>query len=105
MGLSNANGAATVLGVILCVLAAASRAISVIAQKPALAHASALQVTTAGRMGVTTYAVPALVILMSWLALGEVPGPLALAGGLLCLAGVAVARSGTRREPQDTEPR
>ncbi|MEU5099480.1 hypothetical protein [Streptomyces sp. NPDC020996] len=34
--------------------------------------------------------------LMSWLTLGEVPGPLTLAGGVLCLAGVAVSRSRAR---------
>ena len=59
--------------------------------------AYALARTTASRMGATTYAVPALVVLMSWLALGEVPGLLTLAGGALCLAGVAVSRSRTRR--------
>lgn len=58
--------------------------------------AYALARTTAGRMGATTYAVPALVVLMSWLALGEVPGLLTLAGGALCLAGVAVSRSRAR---------
>ncbi|WP_262505223.1 DMT family transporter [Streptomyces sp. TRM68367] len=51
--------------------------------------------TTATRMGATTYAVPALVV-MSWLALDEVPEPLTPAGGVLCLAGVAVSRSGPR---------
>lgn len=56
----------------------------------------ALARTTASRMGATTYAVPALVVLMSWLALGEVPGLLTLAGGGLCLAGVAVSRSRAR---------
>ena len=35
--------------------------------------AYALARTTASRMGATTYAVPALVVVMSWLALGEVP--------------------------------
>jgi drug/metabolite transporter (DMT)-like permease len=55
--------------------------------------AYALARTTASKMGATTYAVPALVVLMSWLALGEVPGLLTLAGGVLCLAGVAVSRS------------
>ncbi|MBW8821769.1 MAG: DMT family transporter, partial [Streptomyces sp.] len=55
--------------------------------------AYALARTTASRMGATTYAVPALVVLMSWLALGEVPGLFTLAGGALCLAGVAVSRS------------
>ncbi|MEU2628412.1 MULTISPECIES: DMT family transporter [Kitasatospora] len=54
--------------------------------------AYALSRTTAGRMGATTYAVPALVVLMAWLLLGELPAPLALAGGALCLTGVAVSR-------------
>ncbi|MFI6151937.1 DMT family transporter [Kitasatospora sp. NPDC051170] len=54
--------------------------------------AYALSRTTAGRMGATTYAVPALVVLMSWAVLGEVPGWLTLLGGVLCLGGVAVSR-------------
>lgn len=58
--------------------------------------AYALARTTASKMGATTYAVPALVVLMSWLVLGEVPGLLTLAGGVLCLAGVAVSRSRAR---------
>ncbi|WP_109528270.1 MULTISPECIES: DMT family transporter [Nocardia] len=150
VGLSNSGGGGgAVLGVALCATAAATWAISVVVQKPALAHASALQVTTggcvvgtvaclpfagqlvhevasapptstlgmvylgvfptavafttwayalarttAGNMGVTTYVVPALVVLMAWIALGEVPAPLAVVGGLLCLAGVAITRSG-----------
>ncbi|GAA0557362.1 DMT family transporter [Actinomadura livida] len=59
----------------------------------------ALARTSAGKMGATTYAAPALVVLMSWLFLGEVPGLITLAGGVLCLAGVAVSRStrGLRR--------
>ncbi|MFF4236957.1 DMT family transporter [Actinomadura geliboluensis] len=57
----------------------------------------ALARTSAGKMGATTYAVPALVVAMSWLFLGEVPGLVTLAGGLLCLAGVAVSRSRARR--------
>ncbi|QKW35191.1 DMT family transporter [Actinomadura sp. NAK00032] len=57
----------------------------------------ALARTSAGKMGATTYAVPALVVAMSWLFLGEVPGLVTLAGGLLCLAGVAVSRSRGRR--------
>ncbi|MGW2517776.1 DMT family transporter [Streptomyces sp. NPDC001617] len=152
VGLSmSGEGGASVLGVVLCLLAAVSYAGGVVAQKPALTQAGALQVTTFGclvgavlclpfagqlvheaadapvsatlnmvylgvfpmalafttwayalarttasRMGATTYAVPALVVLMSWLALGEVPGPLTLAGGVLCLAGVAVSRSRPR---------
>ncbi|GLZ10503.1 membrane protein [Actinomadura sp. NBRC 104425] len=56
--------------------------------------AYALARTSAGKMGATTYAVPALVVLMSWALLGEVPGLPTLAGGVLCLAGVAVSRGG-----------
>ncbi|MFF5499530.1 DMT family transporter [Streptomyces aquilus] len=149
VGLSmSGGGGSSVLGVVLCLLAAVAYAGGVVAQKPALGSASALQVTTygclvgavvclpfagqlvhqvteapasatlnmiylgvfptalafttwayalarttAGRMGATTYAVPALVVLMSWVGLGEVPGLLTLVGGVLCLAGVAVSRS------------
>ncbi|MFJ6797997.1 DMT family transporter [Streptomyces sp. NPDC091268] len=57
----------------------------------------ALSRTTAGKMGATTYAVPALVVLISWIALDEVPGPLTLLGGAICLTGVAVSRRGARR--------
>ena len=152
VGLSmSGEGGSSVLGVVLCLFAAVAYAGGVVAQKPALSRAGALQVTTFGclvgavlclpftgqlvqdaadapvsatlnmvylgvfptalafttwayalarttasRMGATTYAVPALVVLMSWLALGEVPGLLTLAGGVLCLAGVAVSRSRPR---------
>ncbi|MFQ6143601.1 DMT family transporter [Streptomyces seoulensis] len=158
VGLSmSGEGGSSVLGVALCLLAAVGYAFGVVAQKPALAHASATQVTafgcligavgclpfagqlvheaarapasatlnmvylgvfptalafttwayalsrtTASRMGATTYAVPALVVLMSWLLLGEVPGVLTLAGGVLCLAGVAVSRSRPRRAGKET---
>ncbi|MFE9889558.1 DMT family transporter [Streptomyces scopuliridis] len=153
VGLSmSGEGHASVLGVLLCLLAAVAYGGGVVAQKPALAKASALQVTTfgclvgavaclpfagqllheaasaplsatlnmvylgvfptalafttwayalarttAGRMGATTYAVPALVVLMSWLFLDEIPGLFTLAGGALCLTGVAVSRSRPRR--------
>ncbi|MFI6422776.1 DMT family transporter [Streptomyces sp. NPDC050842] len=154
LSMSNDSGPgahASVLGVVLCLVAAAAYAGGVVAQKPALAHGSALQVTTfgclvgavaclpfagqlieeagraplsatlnmlylgvfptalafttwayalarttAGRMGATTYAVPALVVLLAWIFLGELPGALTLAGGALCLAGVAVSRSRPR---------
>lgn len=153
VGLSMAGGGSTsVLGVLLCLVAAVAYAGGVVAQKPTLAYATPLQVTTYGaligavgclpfgwqlvqdaahaplsatlnmvylgvfptalafttwayalarttasRMGATTYAVPAIVVLMAWLLLDEIPGPLTLAGGVLCLAGVAVARSRSRR--------
>ncbi len=54
--------------------------------------AYALARTTAGRMGATTYLVPPITIFLGWLLLGESPAPLAYAGGLLCLIGVAVSR-------------
>ncbi|GAB3484488.1 DMT family transporter [Nocardiopsis coralliicola] len=51
----------------------------------------ALTYVTAGRLAASTYLSPPLVIAISWLLLSEAPVPLALAGGALCLAGVAVA--------------
>ncbi|MEU4151920.1 DMT family transporter [Streptomyces sp. NPDC026659] len=151
LSMSSGGGGSSVLGVVLCLLAAVAYAGGVVSQKPALGSASALQVTTFGclvgavcclpfagqlvteasrapltatldmvylgvfptalafttwayalarttasRMGATTYAVPALVVLLSWLVLDEVPGPFTLVGGVLCLAGVAVSRSRAR---------
>lgn len=142
------HGAQPIVGVLLCLAAAVSYAIGVVAQKPALRHASALQVTTFGcaigaiaclpfagqltgeiesaplpanlgivylgvlptavafttwayalsrttatNMGVTTYIVPLLTVLLSWGFLGQVPGWLSLAGGAACLVGVAVTRN------------
>jgi drug/metabolite transporter (DMT)-like permease len=54
--------------------------------------AYALARTSGGRMGAMAYLVPPVTILMGWLILGDVPPALALAGGVLCLAGVAVTR-------------
>jgi len=54
--------------------------------------AYALARTTAGRMGATTYLVPPIAILLGWLVLSETPPVLAVAGGALCLIGVAIAR-------------
>jgi drug/metabolite transporter (DMT)-like permease len=160
VGLSmSGEGGSSVLGVVLCLLAAITYAAGVVAQKPALGSASPLQVTTFGclvgavlclpfagqlvheaaaapatatlnmvylgvfptalafttwayalsrttasRMGATTYAVPALVVLMSWLFLGEVPGLFTLVGGVLCLAGVAVSRSRSRAAARTVVP-
>ncbi|MFD7027202.1 DMT family transporter [Streptomyces sp. NPDC059917] len=144
---TSGNGSSSVGGLLLCLLAAVAYASGVVLQKPALNHATPLQVTTfgcvigtvlclpfggqlvsdlsrapasatlnvvylglfptalafttwayalsrttAGKMGATTYAVPAVVILISWLALDEVPGWLTLLGGAVCLSGVAVSR-------------
>jgi len=153
------GGHASVLGVLLCVVAAATYAVGVVCQKPALRHGSALQITTFGclvgtaaclpfagqlvsqlgsaplsatlnvvylgvfptglafttwayalartsaaQMGATTYVVPALVICMSWVVLGEVPGWMTFLGGALCLAGVAVSRVRSRRVAPVAEP-
>ncbi|RBY88264.1 DMT family transporter [Blastococcus sp. TF02A-26] len=54
--------------------------------------AYALARTDAGRLGVTTYLVPPLVIGFAWILLDEVPPVLAVVGGVVCLAGVAVSR-------------
>lgn len=56
--------------------------------------AFALSRTSAGRMGATTYLVPPLAVVLSWIVLGETPPALALLGGALCLAGVVVTRRG-----------
>lgn len=55
--------------------------------------AFALSRTAAGRLGSTTYLVPPVVIALSWAMLGEVPTLVAIAGGVLCIGGVVVARS------------
>jgi drug/metabolite transporter (DMT)-like permease len=134
-------------GIALCLVAAVSYAIGVIAQKPVLAHASSLTVTwlactigavsclpyapglvhelghatagqtlwvvylgifpttigflawgyalthtSAGRMGSLTYLVPPLALIFGWPILSETPPLLAIPGGVLCIAGVALAR-------------
>ncbi|PRB06910.1 DMT family transporter [Microbacterium sp. MYb64] len=56
-----------------------------------------LQRSTAGQTSATTYVVPAIAILLSWLILGEVPTPLMFLGGALCLLGVLVTRLRWRR--------
>ena len=55
--------------------------------------AFALNRTSAGRLGSTTYLVPPVAIGLAWLMLNEVPPALAFAGGALCIGGVIVARS------------
>ncbi|MGY1886240.1 DMT family transporter [Blastococcus sp. SYSU DS0753] len=151
IGVGTRGADADVVGVALCVVAAVTYAVGVVAQKPLLRRLPGLQVTftacaigavaclpwagalvtdvgrapagsvagmvylgvvptalafstwayalsrmDAGRLGVTTYLVPPLVVLLSWLLLGEAPPLLAVAGGAVCLAGVAVSRRRTR---------
>lgn len=52
----------------------------------------ALARSEAGRLAATALTVPAIVIAMSWLILGELPTLLAAAGGSLCVLGVVVSR-------------
>ncbi len=147
VGVAQSGAGGSVLGVLLCVVAALGYTIAMLVQKVALGHASALAITayscfvgtlaclpfagqlvhdagraptgplldvvylglgptaiafttwayalartSAGALGATTYVVPALVIVMSWLLLDEVPTGLAVVGGAMCVAGVAVAR-------------
>jgi drug/metabolite transporter (DMT)-like permease len=61
--------------------------------------AYALSRMDAGTLGVTTYLVPPLVIGLGWLLLDEVPPGLALVGGAICLAGVALSRRRARVRP------
>ncbi len=151
IGVAGRGEGGDLLGVLLCLVAAVTYAVGVVAQKPVLRRLPPLQVTAtacaigtvcclpwtgalvselatapassvlgtvylgvvptalafstwayalvrteAGRLGVTTYLVPPLVVLLSWLLLDEVPAPLAVVGGVVCLAGVAVSR---RRGP------
>ncbi len=54
--------------------------------------AYALQRTPAGRLSISTYIVPPLAIVLALIFFGEIPAPLAIAGGVICLAGVAISR-------------
>jgi drug/metabolite transporter (DMT)-like permease len=65
--------------------------------------AYALKHTSAGRLSASSYLVPGLAVLLSWLLLAEVPTPLALAGGVLCLIGVAITRLPARRPVVSSE--
>jgi drug/metabolite transporter (DMT)-like permease len=56
--------------------------------------AYALRRMDAGRLSATTYAVPAVSVLLSWVLLGEVPTVYGLVGGAICLIGVAISRRG-----------
>ncbi len=55
-------------------------------------YAYALRHMSASRLGVTTYLVPPITIVLAWVFLREVPTAAAYAGGALALAGVAIAR-------------
>ncbi|QZY30938.1 DMT family transporter [Nocardioides coralli] len=141
------TGERDVLGVALCVAAAAAYAVSLVLQKPLVArlrgvhvtwlactvgavsclpfagqlwseaavapasslwwlvylgvfptaiafstYAYALKHMSASNLGVTTYLVPPITIVLGLLLLGETPAPIAYVGGVLALVGVSVAR-------------
>jgi drug/metabolite transporter (DMT)-like permease len=58
--------------------------------------AYALGRSDAGRLSISTYAVPPVAIGLGWLFLGEVPLPLAVVGGAVSLVGVAISRRRVR---------
>jgi drug/metabolite transporter (DMT)-like permease len=58
--------------------------------------AYALSKMPAGQLGVTTYVVPALVVVFGLVFFHEVPPLLAIVGGVVCLVGVALSRRRSR---------
>ncbi|HEY8914583.1 DMT family transporter [Lacisediminihabitans sp.] len=67
--------------------------------------AFALSRMPAGQLGVTTYVVPAIAVLLGLAFFGEIPAPLAIVGGVVCLVGVALSRRRPRRMPRaSSEP-
>jgi drug/metabolite transporter (DMT)-like permease len=67
--------------------------------------AFALGRTTAGRLGSTTYLVPAIAIVLGWIILGEAPPVAAIFGGAIAIGGVVIARSRPApRRPAAAEP-
>jgi drug/metabolite transporter (DMT)-like permease len=60
--------------------------------------AYALSRMPAGQLGISTYIVPPIAIILALIVFGEVPPVLAIVGGVVCLAGVAISRR-RRRMP------
>jgi drug/metabolite transporter (DMT)-like permease len=68
-------------------------------------YAFALKHMSASSLGVTTYLVPPITIVLGLVFLAEAPPTMAYAGGLLALVGVGVARRKPRpRTPDHTQP-
>jgi drug/metabolite transporter (DMT)-like permease len=61
-----------------------------------LLWAFALSRSTAGSLGSTTLAVPAIAVLMSWVLLSQLPTVTAAIGGAVCLIGVVIATARLR---------
>ena len=153
------NGDRSVIGVVLCLVAAVVYSISLVLQKPLVAKLPAIHVTwlactvgaavclpfvarlvddtrsasaadvwwvvylgvfptaiafttfayalrsmSASSLGVTTYLVPPITIVMGWLFLSETPPGMAYVGGGLALVGVAVARRKPRTLADEPTP-
>jgi len=62
-------------------------------------YAFALRHMSAGNLGVTTYLVPPITIVLGLIFLSETPPTMAYVGGVLALVGVAVARRKPRAHP------
>jgi len=60
-------------------------------------YAFALRHMSAGNLGITTYLVPPITIVLGLVFLGETPPAMAYVGGVLALLGVAVSRRRPRR--------
>lgn len=67
-------------------------------------YAYALRHMTASSLGVTTYLVPPITIVMGLVFLDEAPPTMAYVGGALALVGVAVARRKPRTRAQEVSP-
>ena len=66
-------------------------------------YAYALTHMSASSLGVTTYLVPPITVLMAWVLLSETPPALAYVGGALALVGVSLARRRPRPRPSARE--
>lgn len=64
----------------------------------------ALARVPAGQLSISTYIVPALVVLLSFLVFGEIPPVLAIIGGIVCLIGVALSRRKTAVATSPSRP-
>ena len=64
----------------------------------------ALKRLSSGQTTSTTYLVPAVATLISWIVLDEVPAALAFVGGAMCLIGVAITRAKRRQPKAETVP-
>jgi drug/metabolite transporter (DMT)-like permease len=65
--------------------------------------AYALSRVPAGQLGVSTYIVPPLAVILGLLVFGEVPTVIAIIGGVITLLGVALSRRRTRIVPPSGE--